>query len=127
MPVFPCASECSHESQCTHSFYDEIIGWTQKLTAKCDAVLYTVNLDNTLISLPSAHIKVQSKSKSFIKGNCNIAFVSQNSNLVKSTSSTFRIASLFGGGRRRIQKHGGMSSNQSGHTSFFLILVFFAI
>jgi hypothetical protein len=42
-PVFPCASECSHEAQCTQSFYDEIMGWTQALTANCETVLYTLD------------------------------------------------------------------------------------
>ena len=105
-PVYPCASECSHEAQCTHSFYDEIIGWTQRLTAKCDAVLYTVDLDHNLNSLPSAHLKLQSGSKSFLKGNCNLAFVSESSKLAKSTNPSLQIGSLFGGGHRKLQRHG---------------------
>ena len=80
--VFPCASECSHTSQCTKSYYDEVIALTQKLTATCEAVLYTVDLDNSLTSLPTANPKLQT-SKSFLPNNCNLAFVSQNSVLIK--------------------------------------------
>lgn len=104
-PVFPCASECSHEIQCIDSFYDEIIGWTQAVTKDCEVVLYTVDLDNHLDSLPSAHLKVQSKSKSFVDGNCNMAFVSTNSNLFQSTSPTSRMSTFFGGSRT-VRKHG---------------------
>jgi len=81
-PVFPCASECSHKAQCTKSYYDEVIGLTQKLTASCKTVLYTVDLDDSLTSLPSAKPKFQT-SKSFLKGTCNLAFVSQQSVLIK--------------------------------------------
>eukprot|EP00537_Pseudo-nitzschia_pungens_P007980 CAMPEP_0172379244 /NCGR_PEP_ID=MMETSP1060-20121228/69835_1 /TAXON_ID=37318 /ORGANISM="Pseudo-nitzschia pungens, Strain cf. cingulata" /LENGTH=898 /DNA_ID=CAMNT_0013106981 /DNA_START=445 /DNA_END=3141 /DNA_ORIENTATION=+ len=88
-PVFPCASECSHKAQCTMSYYDEVIGLTQKLTANCKSVLYTVDLDDSLVSLPSANPKYQ-KSKSFLKGTCNLAFVSQQSLLVKSSRKASR-------------------------------------
>eukprot|EP00980_Cylindrotheca_fusiformis_P010025 scaffold2214_cov139-Cylindrotheca_fusiformis.AAC.22 len=104
-PVFPCASECSHEDQCIKSFYDDIIGWTQAVTKDCEVVLYTVDLDNGLESLPSAHLRVQSKSKSFIDGKCNLAFVSSNSNLFQSSYPTSRLSNLFGGGQT-VRKHG---------------------
>jgi nucleoside-diphosphate-sugar epimerase len=81
-PVFPCASECSHKAQCTKSYYDEVIGLTQKLTSTCETVLYTVDLDDYLTSLPSAKPKFQT-SKSFLKGTCNLAFVSQQSLLIQ--------------------------------------------
>jgi len=77
-PVFPCASECSHKAQCTKSYYDEVIVLTQKLTSSCETVLYTVDLHESLKSLPSAKPKFQT-SKSFLKGTCNLAFVSQQS------------------------------------------------
>jgi UDP-glucuronate 4-epimerase len=104
-PVFPCASECSHEVQCIDSFYDEIIGWTQSVTKNCELVLYTVDLDNNLESLPSAHLKVRSKSKSFVDGNCNLAFVSANSKLFRSTSPSSRMSTFFGGSPA-VRKHG---------------------
>jgi UDP-glucuronate 4-epimerase len=105
-PVFPCASECSHESQCVSSFYDEVVGRTQTLTKKCEVVLYTVDLDNNLESLPSAHTKVQRDSKSFLEGTCNLAFVSSNSRLFQSVSSSHRISSFFGVGGQQIKKQG---------------------
>jgi nucleoside-diphosphate-sugar epimerase len=98
-PVFPCASECSHEAQCTSSVYDEVVGWTQALTARCETVLYTVDLHENLISLPSAHVKIQTTSKSFLEGNCNLAFVSETSPLVQSLrrNSKYRAMSSFMG------------------------------
>ncbi len=82
IPVFPCASECAHKSQCTKSLYDEVIATTQRLSAFCETVLYTVDLDNSLSSIPSANSKFQI-SESFLKGTCNLAFVSQHSTLMK--------------------------------------------
>jgi len=95
-PIFPCASECSHEAQCTKSHYDEVIGWTQALTSECETVLYTVDLDDTLHSLPSADPKIQTSSKSFLKGTCNLAFVSQHSQLVQSLQNPNRGSSFMG-------------------------------
>jgi dTDP-4-dehydrorhamnose reductase len=84
-PVFPCASECSHVEQCTKSYWDVILGWTQALTQHCQNVLYTVALDPSLDSIPSAHIKVQPNSDPFLpEGTCNLAFVSTSSPLVQS-------------------------------------------
>jgi UDP-glucuronate 4-epimerase len=109
-PVFPCASECSHEAQCTSSLYDEVVGWTQALTARCETVLYTVDLHENLISLPSAHLKIQTTSKSFLEGNCNLAFVSETSPLVQSLrrNSKYRAMSAFMGfsGREKPLKNG---------------------
>jgi len=104
-PVFPCASECSHEAQCTPSFYDEIVGWTQSLTAHCETVLYTVDLDESLSSLASAHLKIRSSSKSFLEPDCNLAFVSKSSRLVQSLGLSNRMSS-FMGGRGTPLKHG---------------------
>jgi len=81
-PVFPCSSECAHKAQCTKSLYDEVIAMTQKLTTSCETVLYTVDLDNSLKSLPSANPKFQNP-KSFFKGTCNLAFVSKHSVLIQ--------------------------------------------
>ena len=90
-PVFPCASECSHKAQCTKSSYDEVIALTQRLTYNCKSVLYTVDLDDSLVSLPSASTKKNRRSKSFLKGTCNLAFVSQQSLLVKSRQAASKI------------------------------------
>ena len=81
-PIFPCASECAHKFQCIKSFYDEVIASTEKLTSSCETVLYTVDLNDSLISLPSANSKFQSP-KSFLKNTCNVAFVSQHSLLIQ--------------------------------------------
>ena len=91
-PVFPCASECSHADQCTHSIFDSVIGWTQVLTAQCETVLYTIDLDESLTSLPSADIKINESSESFVKGKgaCNLAFVSVTSELVQTLQQEWR-------------------------------------
>lgn len=99
VPVFPCASECGHEIQCTKSYFDEIIPLTQSLTSECETVLYTVDLDPELTSIPSAYLQLQSTSKSFLKGNCNLAFVSDDSTLVKSLQKSSRMSSFVGGGK----------------------------
>ena len=105
-PVFPCASECSHAAQCTGSFYDEVVGWTQALTASCETVLYTVDLDPSLVSLPSAHIRVKTTSKSFVNGNCNLAFVSERSHLVQSLSRANPVSSLMGAKKDKLLREG---------------------
>ena len=84
-PVFPCASECSHVEQCTTSYWDIVLEWTQELTHHCQNVMYTLALSPNLESIPSAYIKVQPNSIPFIPdGTCNIAFVSTLSPLVQS-------------------------------------------
>ncbi|KAG7345369.1 NAD-dependent epimerase/dehydratase [Nitzschia inconspicua] len=105
-PVFPCASECSHEAQCTKSYYDEIIAWTQSLTSDCDTVLYTVDLDDSLAMIPSTHLKLQSTSKSFLKGNCNLAFVSDRSHLVQNLKTSHAISSFMANGRDKLLRNG---------------------
>ena len=102
-PVFPCASECSHEGQCTSSFYDDIVGWTQALTANCEAVLYTVALEDSLMSLPSVQFRVNPSSQSFLDGNCNLAFVSESSHLVQTVQRASRINFW---GSERLLRHG---------------------
>lgn len=105
-PVFPCVSECSHESQCTKSYYDEIIAWTQSLTSDCESVLYTVDLDDSLTMIPSAHLKLQATSQSFLNGDCNLAFVSDRSNLVQHLKSSSRISNFMASGRDKLLRNG---------------------
>lgn len=105
-PVFPCSSECSHEDQCTKSFYDEIVGWTQALTAQCKTVLYTVAMENSLTDIPSAHVKLQTTSESFFDGTCNIAFVSETSPLVQSLRGSNPISAFMGSDRSKLLKTG---------------------
>jgi hypothetical protein len=79
---------------------------TQGLTSECETVLYTVDLDNDLVSIPSAHLKLQTTSKSFLKGTCNLAFVSEQSRLVQSQRNTFRMSSFIGNGRNKLLRNG---------------------
>jgi UDP-glucuronate 4-epimerase len=88
-PVFPCASECSHEGQCLPSVYDDVVTYTKLLTAACEVVMYTVALEEDLLVIPSAQAQVSTTSKSHVEQNsddnsfCNIAFVSDTSPLVQ--------------------------------------------
>lgn len=83
-PVFPCASECSHESQCFTSFYDDVLIFSRSVTADCLNVMYTVAIEEDLVSLPSAGLSALPETDSYIKEeNCNIAFVSESSPLVR--------------------------------------------
>ena len=83
-PVYPCVSECSHEHQCTQSYYDEVLALTRSLTSKCDSVLYTVALDEDLTAIPSANFAVNPEAVSHMKDkSCNVAFVSDASPLVR--------------------------------------------
>jgi nucleoside-diphosphate-sugar epimerase len=118
-PVFPCASECSHEGQCLPSFYDDVTAYTKLLTAACEVVMYTVDLDENLLVIPSAQAQVSTTSKSHIQGNsgsfCNIAFVSDTSPLVQrleasrgsfSTRSGSSDGSSGSASRDRVLMHG---------------------
>lgn len=87
--VFPCASDCAHWRQCTPSFLDDVTEMTRRLTDECTAVLYTVNFDEDLKSIPSANITVLPLSPSFFEQDllsktkrCNLAFVSESSPLL---------------------------------------------
>jgi nucleoside-diphosphate-sugar epimerase len=83
-PVFPCASECAHESQCITSFYDDVLVYTRMLTEDCEAVMYTVAIEEDLDMIPSAKVQVSASSKSSVDGaQCNIAFVSEESPLFR--------------------------------------------
>lgn len=87
IPVFPCASECSHKYQCTPSYYDSIVDTTRQWTADCEVVLYTVDLDNDLETIPSATAVVSTTSRSHVESkdgtHCNLAFVSSFSPLIQ--------------------------------------------
>jgi hypothetical protein len=78
MPVFPCASECSNKRQCQETFWDSVIEYTNRLTAACPAVLYTVALLPSNDDFLSTHVEVSpdSQQSHFEDTNCNIAFVS---------------------------------------------------
>ncbi|GAX29360.1 hypothetical protein FisN_16Hh204 [Fistulifera solaris] len=84
-PVFPCASECAHESQCIPTFWDDVLTYTRALTSGCRAVMYTIALEDDLSLLPSTVVSVSDKSHPFVEdsnggsGNCNVAFVSERS------------------------------------------------
>jgi nucleoside-diphosphate-sugar epimerase len=84
-PVFPCASECSHASQCKRSLFDDVIALTRAITSKCSTVMYTVALGNNVTQLSSIHVRVSSQSIAYIEdangSHCNIAFVSESSPL----------------------------------------------
>lgn len=85
-PVFPCASECSHESQCIKSYFDDATHISRSITAGCDAVLYTVHLGDNVENIPSAHTAVSTDSVPYFDVNgkrCNVAFVSEGSTLVR--------------------------------------------
>ena len=83
-PVYPCVSECSHENQCTASYYDDVLILSRSLTSQCEAVLYTVALVEGLTSISSANMAVTPDDDSHMKDkNCNIAFVSETSPLVR--------------------------------------------
>eukprot|EP00548_Thalassiothrix_antarctica_P016461 CAMPEP_0194185642 /NCGR_PEP_ID=MMETSP0154-20130528/43567_1 /TAXON_ID=1049557 /ORGANISM="Thalassiothrix antarctica, Strain L6-D1" /LENGTH=909 /DNA_ID=CAMNT_0038904131 /DNA_START=74 /DNA_END=2800 /DNA_ORIENTATION=+ len=80
-PIYPCASECSHETQCTTSYYNDVTALTMALTEDCETVMYTVSLDDNLIEIPSAYYD---NKKSYFKNKmCNLAFVSEMSPLVR--------------------------------------------
>ena len=90
-PIFPCASECAHDAQCFSSFWDDVVEYTKALTNGCEAVMYTIALDDNISLLPSTVVKVSEKSRPFVdeKGHCNVAFVSEQSVLYRRLSSTF--------------------------------------
>jgi nucleoside-diphosphate-sugar epimerase len=83
-PIFPCAAECAHETQCTTSYYDDVMAFTMDLTEACETVLYTVALDHDLVEIPSAVSHLAKDKRTHLKQQlCNIAFVSENSPLVR--------------------------------------------
>jgi len=94
-PVFPCASECRRSERCTPSAWDDVAVLSKMVTSGCDAVLYTILLDEDAEQIPSATTAMDSSSFSYVgaglpedvgrrtQARCNIAFVSEESLLVK--------------------------------------------
>lgn len=75
----PCASECSTKAQCKASIFDPVRELTRNMTEGCDAVLYTQSLGPDIQDL-----QLQSQFEDDVEpAICNLAFVSQNSPLVK--------------------------------------------
>lgn len=116
-PVFPCASECSHETKCTSSFYEDVLFFTRSLTSKCKTVMYSVDLDKGLKAIPSANMAISTHSSSHLEDGCNIAFVSESSELVQTlkkeqgfslsiTAVETFIKSSGGNAKPKVLKHG---------------------
>ena len=91
-PVFPCASECSNADSCTPSAWDDVASRARLITSGCDAVMFTILLGNDVTQIPSA--TAANDTLSFVgadssgvddrtKARCNIAFVYEDSLLVK--------------------------------------------
>ncbi len=97
--VFPCASECRRVEWCTPSAWDDIAILSTRVTTGCDAVLYTVLLDESTEQIPSATAALAADSLPFVgaglpedigertQARCNIAFVSDKSPLVEMLKS----------------------------------------
>jgi nucleoside-diphosphate-sugar epimerase len=93
--VFPCASECRRLDRCTPSAWDDISKLSRIVTTGCDAVLYTVLLDEDADQIPSAIAATSTEYIPFVgaglsddvggrtQARCNVAFVSSKSPLVK--------------------------------------------
>ncbi|KAL7511044.1 hypothetical protein ACHAXN_007953 [Cyclotella atomus] len=98
-PVFPCASECRRSERCTPSLWDDVASLSRAVTSGCDAVLYTILLDEDAEQIPSATYTVGGDSSPFVGADlpndlgkrtaarCNIAFVSEQSPLVQRLKS----------------------------------------
>ncbi|KAL9186915.1 hypothetical protein ACHAXT_010635 [Thalassiosira profunda] len=93
-PVFPCASECRRPEKCTPSAWDEVAARSAKVTEGCETVLYTILLDEHAEQIPSAvatatgeasyvGVGLPDDSANEAQAQCNIAFVSESSPLVK--------------------------------------------
>jgi len=94
-PVFPCASECRRAERCTPSAWDDVAVLSKMVTTGCDAVLYTILLDNEAEKIPSASTAIGTDSMPYVGAGlpadigaktqvrCNIAFVSEASPLVR--------------------------------------------
>jgi len=94
--AFPCASECRCLERCTPSAWDDVSALSRVVTTGCDAVLYTVLLDEDAEQIPSA-ISATTSAEDYLpfvgaglpedvgrrtQARCNIAFVSSGSPLV---------------------------------------------
>ncbi|KAL3787575.1 hypothetical protein HJC23_000063 [Cyclotella cryptica] len=94
-PVFPCASECRRSDRCTPSAWDDVASLSRAVTSGCDAVLYTILLDEDVEQIPSATLAVGVDSSPYVgaglpselgkktAARCNVAFVSERSPLVQ--------------------------------------------
>lgn len=94
-PVFPCASECRRAERCTPSAWDDVATLAKMVTSGCDAVLYTILLEEDAEQIPSATTTVGVDSLPYVgaglaedvekrtQARCNIAFVSDKSPLVQ--------------------------------------------
>lgn len=80
--LLPCASECSYSSMCEATGFDEAISISQRLTQKCPYVLYTSSFGPNVKAID---IKAPTSSSDYDKDKefCKIAFVSKNSDLVR--------------------------------------------
>jgi len=92
-PVFPCASECAHPVTCKTSLYDDVLELTRGVTAKCENVMYTVDLGNDVTHIPSTYVRVSTASIAYVEesspsSHCNLAFVSEASPLYQKLSHT---------------------------------------
>ena len=111
--VFPCASECSNPKQCIPTPYDSVATVSRIITNRCEEVMYTINLSDDLVSIPSATATIGSDSVLYtgiqdsvsnsedkeiamkIGGLCNIAFVSEGSVLVQELKRKRGISNNF--------------------------------
>ena len=78
--VFPCASECATPRLCFRSTWDSVAETSKELTQGCQNVFYTVAIDGTVDGLHVLPKFYEDQSLT-----CNIAFVTRDSPLVKST------------------------------------------
>eukprot|EP00579_Thalassiosira_antarctica_P000369 CAMPEP_0201868684 /NCGR_PEP_ID=MMETSP0902-20130614/2464_1 /ASSEMBLY_ACC=CAM_ASM_000551 /TAXON_ID=420261 /ORGANISM="Thalassiosira antarctica, Strain CCMP982" /LENGTH=970 /DNA_ID=CAMNT_0048394049 /DNA_START=71 /DNA_END=2983 /DNA_ORIENTATION=+ len=98
-PVFPCASECRRAERCTPSAWDDVATLSKMVTSGCDAVLYTILLEEGAEQIPSATTVGAADSLPYVgaglpadvgkrtQARCNIAFVSDRSPLVRRLKS----------------------------------------
>ncbi len=79
--IFSCSSDCSHVNNCVPSkIYGGIAHVSSTITDSCVDVMYTVDLDESLVSIASSN---QPNLFSSLRGeHCNIAFVNERSPLM---------------------------------------------
>jgi len=95
-PVFPCASECRRPERCTPSAWDDVERLARAVTSGCDAVLYTILLEEGAEGIPSATTAAGADASPYVgadlpeedagrrtRARCNVAFVSDGSPLVR--------------------------------------------
>ena len=84
--VFPCTSECAEPETCLPSIYDQAAPISRALTNGCTTVLYTIALGDDVDNIPSGTVNISPNSITHVissveEAKCNIAFVSEQSNL----------------------------------------------